>query len=118
MLPRGRRIGAIRHATACARPVCDREGGAVCPLLSQGAPVSARAMVDKIWDLHTVAELGDGFTLLHVDRHLLHDLSGARGLQAVADRGLSVRNPELTFATPDHTITSAPGRAGMAPKAV
>jgi 3-isopropylmalate/(R)-2-methylmalate dehydratase large subunit len=31
-------------------------------------------MYDKIWKGHEIADLGDGFSLLHVDRHLLHDL--------------------------------------------
>ena len=69
-----------------------------------------RAMFDKIWDGHVVADLGDGWSLLHVDRHLLHDLSGGRALTEVLERGLAVRNPELAFATPDHAVSSAPDR--------
>ena len=69
-----------------------------------------RTMFDKIWDSHVVAELGDGWALLHIDRHLLHDLSGARALADVAERDLPVTSPELVFATPDHAVSSAPGR--------
>ena len=48
----------------------------------------ARTLFDKIWDAHVVADLGDNAYLLHVDRHLLHDLGGARALLAeVAERG-------------------------------
>jgi 3-isopropylmalate/(R)-2-methylmalate dehydratase large subunit len=67
---------------------------------------------DKVWDDHVIADLGDGFYLLHVDRHLLHDLGGPRGLMDLKERGLPVRSPALTFATPDHAISSAPGRVG------
>ena len=69
-----------------------------------------KTMFDKIWDQHVVADLGDGWSLLHIDRHLLHELTGAGGLDALAQRGLTVRNPELTFATADHAVSSAPGR--------
>ena len=69
-----------------------------------------RTLFDKIWDMHVVAELGEGWALLHIDRHLLHDLSGGRALHHLAERGLPVRNPELAFATPDHAVPSAPGR--------
>ncbi len=69
-----------------------------------------RTMFDKLWDSHVVADLGDGWSLLHIDRHLLHDLSGARAMADIEDRGLRVRNPELAFATPDHAVSSAPGR--------
>ena len=50
--------------------------------------------------------------LLHVDRHILHDLGGAARLAGPEGAGLAVHNPGLTFATPDHAISSAPGRAG------
>ncbi|SFU49165.1 3-isopropylmalate/(R)-2-methylmalate dehydratase large subunit [Methylobacterium sp. 174MFSha1.1] len=71
-----------------------------------------RTLLDKLWDAHVVADLGDGWSLLHIDRHLLHDLSGTAGLEALAARGLPVRNPELAFATADHAVSSAPGRTG------
>ena len=71
-----------------------------------------RTLFDKIWDTHVVQPLGDGWDLLHIDRHLLHDLSGTAGLRQLAERGLRVRNPELAFATPDHAVSSAPGRTG------
>ena len=72
----------------------------------------ALTLFEKVWRDHVVCDLGDGFDLLYVDRHLLHDLGGPGGLAEVRARGLSVRNPALTFATPDHAISSAPGRIG------
>ncbi|WP_027583870.1 3-isopropylmalate dehydratase large subunit [Bradyrhizobium sp. Ai1a-2] len=71
-----------------------------------------KTLLDKLWDLHIVADLGEGWSLLHIDRHLLHDLSGTAGLFALAQRGLAVANPELAFATPDHVVSTVPGRTG------
>ncbi|MGC2810911.1 MAG: 3-isopropylmalate dehydratase large subunit [Bradyrhizobium sp.] len=73
---------------------------------------SGRTLLAKIWDQHVIARLGEDTDLLHVDRHLLHDLGGSRGLLDLKKRNLSVHNPELTFATPDHAISTAHGRAG------
>ena len=70
----------------------------------------AQTYFDKVWDRHVVADLGDDVALLYVDRHLLHDLSGARGLADVIEAGHSVHSPELQFATPDHAVSSEPGR--------
>lgn len=69
-----------------------------------------KVMAQKIWEQHVVRDLGDGWDLLHIDRHLLHDLTGAAALKALAQRGLAVRNPELCFATPDHAVSTLPGR--------
>lgn len=80
--------------------------------MQTGEPAAPRSMFAKLWDSHVVADLGDGTALLHVDRHLLHDLGGAAGLTEIRERGLPVHDPNLTFATADHTVSSAPGRQG------
>ncbi len=71
-----------------------------------------RTMLAKIWDQHVIARISNDTDLLHVDRHLLHDLGGSRGLLDLKSRGLTVHNPELTFATPDHAISTQRERAG------
>jgi 3-isopropylmalate/(R)-2-methylmalate dehydratase large subunit len=68
-----------------------------------------RTLFDKVWDAHVVADLGDGFALLHVDRHYLHDGAGP-GLARVQGRGYGIARPDLTFATVDHVVSTAPGR--------
>jgi 3-isopropylmalate/(R)-2-methylmalate dehydratase large subunit len=74
------------------------------------SPLSSATLFDKIWDPHVVADLGGGNALLHIDRHLMHDLGGPVALEELQRRGLKLRNPELTFATPDHAVSTAPGR--------
>ncbi|GAA5237087.1 3-isopropylmalate dehydratase large subunit [Verticiella sediminum] len=74
--------------------------------------MSARTLFDKLWDAHVVRELGDGWALLHVDRHLLHDLGGGPAFDELNARGLRLHSPELTFATPDHAVASTPARDG------
>lgn len=72
----------------------------------------AKTLFDRIWDAHVVSDLGNGWALLHIDRHLLHDLSGAGGLAELAKRNLRVSRPDLTFATADHAVSTKPGRSG------
>lgn len=67
-------------------------------------------LFDRIWDPHVIADLGGGWSLLHCDRVLLHDLSGGRALQEIGEAGYPVACPDLVFATPDHAVSSAPGR--------
>ncbi len=71
-----------------------------------------KTLFDKIWDTHVVQDLGGGWALLHVDRHLVHDLNGDPTRTELAQRGLSAHTPELVFATPDHVISSQPKRTG------
>ncbi len=64
-----------------------------------------RTLFEKLWSRHVVADLGDGFALLFVDRHLLNDLA-ARAFATLEARGLGVRRADLTFGTPDHTVAT------------
>ena len=70
---------------------------------------SALSLFEKIWNRHRVAQLGEGVDLLHVDRHLIHE-GGGPAFPSLAKKGYAVRNPELTFATADHAVSSLPGR--------
>jgi 3-isopropylmalate/(R)-2-methylmalate dehydratase large subunit len=74
-----------------------------------------KTLFDKIWSSHVILEREDGSTLLHVDRHLIHDIAGII-ISEVAERGLSVRRPDRTFAVPDH-YTPTRGRSGPDPLA-
>ena len=70
---------------------------------------TASTMFDKIWRAHEVAVLPGEVSLLYVDRHLIHDLEAGPDLARLASAGRTVRRPDLTFATPDHAVASAPG---------
>ena len=66
----------------------------------------AQTLFDKIWQRHVVVDRGDGYHLLYVDRHLMHDGSAA-GFARLRERGQTVRRPDLAFATPDHYNSTA-----------
>lgn len=62
-----------------------------------------KTLFEKIWDAHVVVERDDGQTLLFVDRHLVHDLHYRR-FETLEFQGRKIRRPDLTFATPDHSM--------------
>lgn len=67
-----------------------------------------RSLFSRLWDSHAIVTRDDGATLLWVDRHLVHEGSH-HAFARLAERGLSVAQPDLTFAVVDHY---APTRAG------
>ena len=74
------------------------------------AVTGGRTLVDKIWDEHVVTELGDGLDVLHVDRHLVHDVTSPQAFTTLAERSIDVFSPELTFGSPEHSVTILSGR--------
>ncbi len=69
-----------------------------------------KTLFDKLWQEHTVAELGDGECLLYIDRIFLHERTGSIALQSIAEKNLAVRAPERVFVTMDHIVDTFPGR--------
>jgi 3-isopropylmalate/(R)-2-methylmalate dehydratase large subunit len=68
------------------------------------------SLFEKLWAQHLVEELGDGASLIHVDRVFLHERTGGVALQSLAEAGHAVREPRLAFATLDHIVSTLPGR--------
>ncbi|MFM0341660.1 3-isopropylmalate dehydratase large subunit [Paraburkholderia fungorum] len=69
-----------------------------------------RTLFDKLWASHTIANLPGGIDLLQVDRNLMHELTGVEAVRVLEARNLPVSQPELTFATLDHVISTQSGR--------
>src|SRR5215813_1687217 len=64
-----------------------------------------QTMFDKIWAAHVIETRPDGATLLHIDRHLVHDGS-SNAFRMLKQRNLKVRRPDRTFATPDYYVST------------
>ncbi len=69
-----------------------------------------RTLFQKIWADHEIRDFGDGYSLLHVDRDIMHDLLGALVFEPLDKAGRKMPNPELHFATMDHGVDTDPGR--------
>lgn len=70
----------------------------------------ARTLVEKLWERHRVADLGDGTDLLYIDRVLLHERTGSMALKGLKEQGRAVRHPDRAFVCMDHIVDTLPGR--------
>lgn len=63
-----------------------------------------RSLLDKIWDNHLVVpETVSCPAVLYIDLHLIHEVTSPQAFTMLRERGLSVRRPERTLATCDHS---------------
>jgi 3-isopropylmalate/(R)-2-methylmalate dehydratase large subunit len=67
-----------------------------------------RTIVEKIWDDHVVATRDGAPDILAVDLHLVHEVTSPQAFTGLRQRGLTVRHPERTVATADHSIPTHP----------
>jgi 3-isopropylmalate/(R)-2-methylmalate dehydratase large subunit len=73
-----------------------------------------RTIVEKIWDDHVVEQEEGAPAVLAVDLHLVHEVTSPQAFSGLRARGLTVRHPERTVATADH---STPTHARSLPMA-
>lgn len=69
-----------------------------------------QTLVEKIWDRHAVVTLDGGDVLLYVDRCLMHEGFWWNAVDALRERGLTVRRPANIIACADHFVPTS-GRA-------
>jgi len=67
-----------------------------------------RTLVEKIWDDHVVASRTGAPDILAIDLHLVHEVTSPQAFEGLRRRGLTVRHPERTVATADHSVPTTP----------
>ncbi len=67
-----------------------------------------KTLLQKIWDEHIVANSVDAPAILYIDLHLVHEVTSPQAFTGLRQRGLKVRQPELTVATMDHSTPTTP----------
>ena len=63
-----------------------------------------QTLFDKIWNAHIVAAEPGAPTVLYIDLHLVHEVTSPQAFAGLRARGLTVRRPDRTVATVDHSI--------------
>ncbi|SFS59197.1 3-isopropylmalate dehydratase large subunit [Marininema halotolerans] len=62
----------------------------------------AKTLLEKIWNGHSIKQLGDSEDLIYIDMHLLHEINTPQAFDRLRASNLTVRRPDLTVATEDH----------------
>ena len=71
--------------------------------------MSGKSLFEKVWDEHIVVpETDDAPAVLYIDLHLIHEVTTPQAFGLLKDQQLSVRRPDLTLATMDHSTPTVP----------
>ena len=70
-------------------------------------------LIDKLWGAHEIVRREDGQSLLWVDRHYVHEGS-FHAFGKLAERGVPVAEPGLTFGVADHYVPTRGSRRNIA----
>src|SRR5262245_50008376 len=87
--------------------------GRACLLYYPPGMSAPQTIIDKIWNAHEVVRREDGDALLWVDRHYVHEGS-FHAFGKLAERGVAVAEPGLTFGVTDHYVPTRGSRTEIA----
>ncbi len=68
-----------------------------------------QTLSQKVWERHVVHRAEGEPDLLYVDLHLVHEVTSPQAFDGLRLAGRRVRRPDLTLATMDHNVPTAPG---------
>lgn len=69
----------------------------------------SRTLFEKVWDSHTVRDQSEESpAVLYIDLHLVHEVTSPQAFSMLRERGLTVRRPDLTIGTMDHSTPTTP----------
>jgi 3-isopropylmalate/(R)-2-methylmalate dehydratase large subunit len=71
--------------------------------------MAPRTLAEKVWERHVVHRAQGEPDVLYVDLHLVHEVTSPQAFDGLRMSGRGVRRPELTVATMDHNVPTAPG---------
>ena len=76
-----------------------------------------RTLFEKIWDAHIVRpQTAEAPAVLYIDLQLIHEVTSPQAFTEMRQRGLTVRRPDKTLATMDHSTPTTPrGLDGIIP---
>jgi 3-isopropylmalate/(R)-2-methylmalate dehydratase large subunit len=73
------------------------------------AQTGPRTLFQKIWESHLVrAETPETPAVLYIDLHLVHEVTSPQAFTQLREQGMTVRRPEQTLATMDHSTPTTP----------
>ena len=63
-----------------------------------------KTLYDKLWDEHHIHSFDNGYSLIYIDKHLIHEVTSPQAFFAIHEKNLLVKYPNLTVATVDHIV--------------
>ncbi len=71
--------------------------------------IQPQTLFDKVWNSHIVRQqTNETPAVLYIDLHLIHEVTSPQAFTVLRERGLTVRHPQQTLATMDHSTPTTP----------
>ena len=63
-----------------------------------------KTLYDKLWDEHHIHSYENGYSLIYIDRHLIHEVTSPQAFEGIRQADRNIWNKKSIMAVPDHNV--------------
>ena len=63
-----------------------------------------KTLYDKLWDEHHIHTYDNGYSLIYIDKHLIHEVTSPQAFEGLKQAGRSIWSKKSIMAVPDHNV--------------
>ena len=63
-----------------------------------------KTLYDKLWDEHHIHSFDNGYSLIYIDRHLIHEVTSPQAFEGLKQAGRNIWSKKSIMAVPDHNV--------------
>ena len=63
-----------------------------------------KTLYDKLWDRHHIHSYENGYNLIYIDKHLIHEVTSPQAFEGLKQAERQIWNKKIIMAVPDHNV--------------
>jgi len=63
-----------------------------------------KTLYDKLWDEHHIHSFDNGYSLIYIDKHLIHEVTSPQAFEGLKQAGRNIWSKKSIMAVPDHNV--------------
>ena len=72
-----------------------------------------KTLYDKLWDEHHIYSYDNGYSLIYINKHLIHEVTSPQAFEGLKQAGRSIWRKKSVMAVPDHNVPTTLREAGI-----
>jgi len=73
----------------------------------------AKTLYDKLWEEHHIHSYDNGYSLIYIDRHLIHEVTSPQAFEGLKKANRELWNKKSIMAVPDHNVPTIMRDSGI-----
>ena len=72
-----------------------------------------KTLYDKLWDEHHIHSYDNGYSLIYIDKHLIHEVTSPQAFEGLKQEGREIWSKKSIMAVPDHNVPTTSREDGI-----